>query len=65
MLNPKLPSYFFTFLERYSGATVEAFADQFLTFVKNHLDPSKMRGQAYDGASNMSGKTTGTAAIPS
>ena len=26
------------------------------------LDPSKMHGQAYDGASNMSGKISGTAA---
>ena len=26
------------------------------------LDPSKMHGQAYDGASNMSGKISGAAA---
>ena len=32
-----------------------------LSFVSKHLDPSKMRGQAYDGASNMSGKTNGAA----
>ena len=51
-----------TFLECDSGTTGEALADQILTFVKNYLDPSKMRGQAYDGASNMSGKTSGTAA---
>ena len=51
-----------TFLECDSGTTGEALADQILTFVKNHLDPSKMRGQAYDGVSNMSGKTSGTAA---
>ena len=33
-----------------------------LGFVISHLDPSKMRGQAYDGASNMSGKIRGAAA---
>ena len=33
-----------------------------LGFIRNHLDPSKMRGQAYDRASNMSGKTNGAAA---
>ena len=33
-----------------------------LGFVRNHLDPSKMHGQAYDGASNMSGETNGAAA---
>ena len=29
---------------------------------KHDLDPSKMRGQAYDGAGNMSSKTNGAAA---
>ena len=33
-----------------------------MDFVRNNLDPSKMRGQAYDGASNMSGKIRGAAA---
>ena len=33
-----------------------------LGFVTNHLDPSQMRGQAYDGASNMSGRTNGASA---
>ena len=42
--------------------TGEVLADLILDFVTNHLDPSKMRGQAYDGASNMSGKRSGTAA---
>ena len=51
-----------TFLECDSGTTGEALADLILGFVTNHLDPSKMRGQAYDGASNMSGKRSGTAA---
>ena len=49
-----------TFLECDSATTSKALAD--LSFVTNHLDPSKMRGQAYDGASNMSGKRSGTAA---
>ena len=51
-----------TFLECDSGTTGEALADLILGFVKNHLNPLKMRGQAYDGASNMSGKRNGTAA---
>ena len=33
-----------------------------LGFVINHLDPLKMRGQAYDRASNMPGKTNVAAA---
>ena len=33
-----------------------------LGFSRNHLDPSKMCGLAYDGTSNMSGKTNGAAA---
>ena len=33
-----------------------------LGFVTDYLDPSKMRGQAYDGASNMSGRRNGAAA---
>ena len=54
-----------TFLECDSGITGKALADKMLGFVRNHLDPS-ICGQAYDGASNMSGKTNGAAArIPS
>ena len=35
-----------------------------LDFVRNHsLDPTKLRGQAYDGAGNMSSKTNGAAAL--
>ena len=30
---------------------------------KNHLDPKRLRGQGYDGASNMGGKVKGAAAI--
>ena len=33
-----------------------------LGFIINHLDPSKMHSQAYDRASNLSGKTNGAAA---
>lgn len=51
-----------TFLECESGTTGEALADLILGFITKHLDPMKLRGQAYDGASNMSGKTKGTAA---
>ncbi len=46
-----------TFLECDSGVTGLALADKILSFVTHHLDPSKMRGQAYDGASSMAGKT--------
>ena len=42
------------FLECDSGTTGEALADLILGFITNHLDPSKMCDQAYDGASNMS-----------
>ena len=45
-----------------SGLTGQALADKMMGFVSNNLDPSKMRGQAYDGASNMSGKIRGAAA---
>ena len=51
-----------TFLECDSGITGKALADKMLGFVRNHLGSSKIRGQAYDGASNMSGKTNGAAA---
>lgn len=51
-----------TFLECDSGVTGEALAVKMLSFVTDNFDPSKMRGQAYDGASNMSGKTRGAAA---
>ena len=50
------------FLECDSGVTGEALSDMMLKFLNDHLDPSKLRGQAYDGASNMSGKTKGAAA---
>ena len=50
-----------TFLECDSSITGKALADKMLGFVRNHLDPSKMHGQAYDGASNMSGMANGAA----
>ena len=46
-----------TFLECDSDITGKALADKMLGLVRNHLNPSKMRSQAYHGASNMSGKT--------
>ena len=39
-----------TLLECDSGIIDKALADKMLGFVRNHLDPSKMRCQAYDGA---------------
>ena len=47
-----------------SGITGQALADKMLGFFQSHgVDPNKLRGQAYDGAGNMSGKTKGAAAI--
>ena len=40
-------------------ASGKLLADKMLGFIRNHLAPSKMCGQANDGASNMSGKTNG------
>ena len=51
-----------TFLECDSGVSGEALAEKMLGFVTDHLDPSKMHDQAYDGASNMSGRRNGVAA---
>ena len=51
-----------TFLECDSGITGKALADKMLGFVRHHLNSSKLRSQAYDGASNMSGETNGAAA---
>ena len=51
-----------TFLECDSGITDKALDDKMLGFIRNHLDPSKMWNQAYDGGSNMSGKANGAAA---
>ena len=44
------------------GIAGKALADNMLGFIRNHLGPSNKHSQAYDGASNMSGKTNGAAA---
>ena len=55
---------FVTFIECDSGITGQALADKILGFLSSHnVDPNKLRGQAYDGAGNMSGKTNGAAAL--
>lgn len=51
-----------TFFECDSGITGRALADKMLVYVRNHLNPSKMHGQVYNGASKMSVKTNGAAA---
>ena len=46
------------------GVTGHAIAETILDLLqKNHLDPKLLRGQGYDGASNMAGKVRGAAAI--
>ena len=53
-----------TFIECDSGISGRALADKMLSFINTHgLDPTNLRGQAYDGAGNMSGKKNGTAAL--
>ena len=53
-----------TFMECDSGTSRQVLADMMITFLKTHgLDPTKLRGQVYDGAGNMSGKTNGAAAL--
>ena len=52
-----------TFLNCDSGITGDVLAEKMITFIQTHgLVPTKLRGQAYDGAGNMSGKTKGAAA---
>ena len=52
-----------TFLECDSSITGQVLAEMMLEFLrKQRVDPMKLWGQAYDGASSMSGKTTGAAA---
>ena len=51
-----------TFLECNDGMSGQALADKILDFLKQHVDHTKLRGQAYDGAGNMSGKRNGVAA---
>ena len=55
---------FVSFLECDCGINGRALANKILTFLTSQgLDPSKLRGQAYDGAGNMSGSLNGTAAL--
>ena len=55
---------FIGFFELDEGVTGESIAAIVETALAEcHLDPSKMRGQAYDGISNMSGKYKHSAAI--
>ena len=55
-----------SFIECDSGNTGRALADKVISFLNTHgLDPTKLRGQAYDGAGNMAWKTNGTAALTS
>ena len=53
-----------TFMECDSGIRGQALADKIIGFLLTHgLDPTKMHGQAYDGAGNTSGKMNGAAAL--
>ena len=53
-----------TFLECDTGVTGSRLAEKILDFLRDcKLDLTKLRGQSYDGAGNMSGKTKGAAAI--
>ena len=55
---------FLGFIELDSGVTGEAIAAVIEeALVECHLDPTHIRGQAFDGASNMSGRYKGCAAI--
>lgn len=55
---------FVSFIECDSGITGSALSEKILSFLSSHqLDLSKLRGQAYDGAGNMSGSLKGTAAL--
>ena len=55
---------FLAFIECDSGITGSALSQKIISFlVSLGLDLSKLRGQAYDGAGNMSGSLKGTAAL--
>ena len=52
------------FIECDTGISGHALAQKIIVFIQsNGLDPSMLRGQAYDGAGIMAGKTNGAAAI--
>ena len=68
--NNQIREDFVAFIECDCGITGRALANIILTFLSSHgflsshrLDPSKLRGQAYHGAGNMSGNLSGTAAV--
>lgn len=51
-------------LECDEGISGRAISNKILAFLSSHgLDPTKLRGQAYDGAGNMFGRVNGTAAL--
>ena len=53
-----------TFIQCDTGVTGRNFAEKMLSFLRaQSVDLTKMRGQAYDGAGSMSGKTKGEAAL--
>ena len=61
-VSSKIKEDLVTILECDSGITGEALTSMMLGFVTENLNPSKLRGQAYDGAGNMAGKKNGVAA---
>lgn len=55
---------FVLFTEYDTGVTSRNLADKMLSFLCSQgVDLEKMRGQAYDGAGSMAGKTNGAAAL--
>ena len=53
-----------TFVECDTGVTGRNLADKMLNFLNSQgVDLTKMRGQAYDGAESMAGKTNGAAGL--
>jgi len=62
--NGEIRESFLGFFELDSGVTGQDIAPTIEKVIKNcHLDPTRIRGQAYDGVSSMSGKYKGCAAI--
>lgn len=59
-----IKEHFFTFIEYDCGVSGKALSEKILTFLQDlGLNPTNLRGQAYDGAGNMSGRINGTAAL--
>ena len=59
-----IQEHFMDFIECRGGITGQALADTIVKCVTDlGLDPNNIRGQGYDGASNMSGPVKGAAAI--